>query len=245
MRRWGSVDETKTDKTGRFELEELDIGPHHLRVAIGDGMPDHIVPVDLIEGENRVVADLRTGTLRGRVTDTEGGPIPGARVTVGLVGQDQNEGRTSWFGDADKDGVLTDDDGRFVVEDLPLGEPMKARASAAGFVSASGEPFELAEGSPEAETSVRLESGASIRVTIVGDPKNFERLEAERYDDEGNVRESTSRFVQGSEVVLRNLEPGTWRLHLSAGWGDDQTEGTPYEVEVVAGAEAKLTIQRE
>jgi len=241
MRAWGGEESARTDKQGRFVLEELDIGPHHLRITVAEGQPDHIVSVDLREGENTMTADLPTGRVRGQVTDSSGKPIPGARVSIGVSSSGNG---TSFWGDQDEDGVLTDDDGRFVIEQLPLGEEFKARASASGFVSARSEAFSVTAAAPEAETAIQLATGASIRVILLGDPSNFERLQAERQGEDGNTLDRKSRFVRGSEVVLQDLTPGSWTVWLTSGWGNDEGKGAVYSVEVLAGTEARVTIQR-
>jgi hypothetical protein len=131
-----------------------------------------------------------------------------------------------------------------MVEHLPLGQAFVAHGKAAGFVDASSDEFEVTETSLEAEVTIVLPSGASIRVTLVGEPSNFERIQAERVAEDGSVLESSSRFVQGSEVVLRDLEPGTWNVALAQGWGSDEV-GAEQQVVVEPGVEAKLTIVRD
>ena len=231
------ADET-TDSRGAFELGDLAPGSHSLSVVVNAGAPPHLVPVELVEGDNRISVDLNVGKLTGKVVGPDGQPVPGALVRARAVAEpvavedEDMQMAMAFFGTA-SEGQETDANGRFELTGLQTDVAFSISASAPGFVDRS------ALGNAKAGDTgvvVELDKSASIRVKLIGDPTAFAVVRARQ--DSGSSR---SEWVAGSEVVFRDVEPGKWTLSIRK---QDGEQGPSAEVTVVAGQEAVVTLER-
>ncbi|AQT69652.1 putative transmembrane transcriptional regulator (anti-sigma factor) [Anaerohalosphaera lusitana] len=106
-------------RDGRFDVE-ADDGVYRVEVDAEGWAPTLSEPIDT-EASSGVLVELqRGGDLIGRVVDTEGRPVAGAKVIpLSKAGESWREASESFFSDAGH--VLTDENGVFVLEDLPVG----------------------------------------------------------------------------------------------------------------------------
>src|SRR5690606_6472368 len=136
--RW-SNDRTRTGDDGRFRFEHLELGKYRVTAEIdwynqmrAPGTTDDDVQGEVVEvtqgdtAEVELVVERRSGTIRGRVLDGDGGPVGDAFVdavrmsdsaAVGASGSRMTI-RWSW----DRQPVLSDHDGSFVLRDLADGQ---------------------------------------------------------------------------------------------------------------------------
>jgi protocatechuate 3,4-dioxygenase beta subunit len=105
---------------GRFELAELCAGLHRITVDTRYGPVRVEATIDVRPAKTataRLVVEASTGTIRGTVRDAAGNPIADAYVTVA---REQSQLRAihlaRW---STPRGVVTDVDGRFVIDALP------------------------------------------------------------------------------------------------------------------------------
>lgn len=225
-----------TDARGAFELGDLTPGSHRLSVVVDPGAPAHLVPIELVEGDNRLSVDLKVGKLSGRVVGPDGEAVPGALVRAQATAEEPPDEDTqmamSFFG-ASSEGRTADASGHFELIGLELGMEYLISASAPGFVQGSR------DGSAKVgatDVVVELSKSASIRVKLIGDPTAFAVVRANRKD--GGSR---SEWVAGNEVVFRDVEPGVWTLSIRK---QDSEQGPSAEVTVAAGQEAVVTLER-
>lgn len=138
-------------------------------------------------------------TLRGRVVDPQGSPVPGAEIEVAREG-----GATSFGGrvfSRPLAAARADDDGRFEVVDI---EPATVRvtARAEGRLPKAVGGIELLAGVEPDELELELEPGATIEGRVIGpnglpaagatvrleDAAGFSRFDLARADGEGRYR---------------------------------------------------------
>jgi len=99
----------------------------------------------------------------------------------------------------------------------------------------------VSAGQKKSGLAIQLGMGASIRVTLTGEPSAFQMVRAELLQaEEGDDEQSERKFVQGSEALLKDLVPGKWRVRLSTASGQKES----VEIEVSAGEEGQVTLAR-
>lgn len=155
------VDETNvatTSEDGSFTLDGVAAGERVLRYVT----PGHKY------GEQRVTApatDVRIvladgGSVRGRVVDPAGAPVTAYELSVSPLSEKDSFPRQ-----------IADGDGRFVVDDAPIGEDVIA-VRAKGFVPASRHVV-VEAGKSAGEIAIALSRGRSVRgkvVSLAGEP---------------------------------------------------------------------------
>ena len=237
-------DETSdtTDANGKFVLKGLDPGDRALSIQPSESVPAQKVLVSLSEGENRGNYSLKVGVLEGTVVDADGSPIQGALVKAydeGSSNLDEERFMRAMFGDSG--GTRTGADGRFTLIGVPTDVPLVVKGSSKGHTDALSESVTVAAGQKKAGVAIKLGMGASIRVTLTGDPSPFQMVSAELLQaEEGEDEQTARKFVQGSEALLKDLVPGKWRVRLSTTSGQKEA----VEVEVSAGQEGQVTLAR-
>ncbi|MFV1959739.1 MAG: collagen binding domain-containing protein, partial [Planctomycetota bacterium] len=171
-------------------------------------------------------------SVEGRITDAQGQPIPGARVTVQPAGPSGGPG-----GVPGTEGLLprfTDAHGRFVVDTVPPGAPRRVVAWAGGGARSAGrsiesDPFTLRAGE---RRTVDLTVPLAEYVTVLvededGEPVAGARIEVVRTDERGRqIRMRAARWPRtdaGGTLRTDALPPGPTALlvkadgHLEAG----------------------------
>ncbi|MEM7160494.1 MAG: carboxypeptidase regulatory-like domain-containing protein [Myxococcota bacterium] len=97
------------DSAGHFELERLDPGTYQLVVTAPDGSGRAEVTVGAGESVTKDVVLEHKLTVRGRIVDEAGQPVPGAMILVG----EGAAGQVSIEQTGDEAPLVTDEDGRF------------------------------------------------------------------------------------------------------------------------------------
>ena len=243
----------RSGEDGGFELRELPIGQHRLRLtADGRAMPT-TVPVTIGYGVNVVELALDDTTLRGAVFAPDGTPVGGASIQVSVVRaaapasdplgaaveQAVPGGLAQLAGGRDGRAVRSADDGTFELRGVQPGVPLRVRATARGFAAAVGEPVTLAAGEQRGGLELRLQASGKVKVTVA-DGGTFHAVTARLLDASGQPRDDlppAMQMLRRGEAVLDGLRPGTWQVQWIAG-----PEGVRETrvVEVVAGATAEL-----
>ncbi len=146
---------------GRFALGGLYPGEWKLSAsADGHHMTAPGVQVLVPQGDQVVEIRLeRSASVSGIVQDPRGTPVPGAQVGPSQGGSEQS---TFFRGGRDEDGaVVSDADGRFVLENLPPGV-FAVEASATDWAVSEAVTVELAPGAAVEGVIVALRNGGRI-----------------------------------------------------------------------------------
>jgi len=162
--------------------------------------------VDL--GELRLSAGRK---VAGRVLDAEtSAPVEGALLVLDMERSDsvRLHPYTPWTQ------AYTEEDGSFTIERVDE-RSATLNVQAHGYLSTK---LNLAPGSQETLT-VRLEKGARVEFSVL-DAKGQRTSATVFLDREGEESSSHGIAVPAdSPLVVRDLAPGTWRVHASAGQG--------------------------
>ena len=240
MRRFGGNDSTVTDTTGHFELKQLEPGKHRLNIQAGESVPGQYVGVELREGENNHTFEIKIGKIEGVVLDASGSPAAGARITVRHLADGNGDKRKfmrSLFGGTlgEKAGM----DGTFMIKGVPTDTPLLLSASLQGHTDGDSESVTVGEGKAVRDVKISLGLGASIRVTILGEPTPFQVVRARLLEaEDGEGTQDSTKFIQGSEGLLKDLEPGRWEVWM----GNRGKTSERIEVTIRAGEEGQVTL---
>ena len=134
-----------------------------------------------------VVAQAPSGEIAGRMSATDGSPLPGARIKVTSGGQSRE--------------AVTDGDGRFLIGPLAMGS-YRVVTELAGFMKASGQTT-ISARTPRAFLAWSLEIGciAEIQRAMFGPREAAARVEAIIHmrvaSDAGRVRVSDRPSCEG------------------------------------------------
>ncbi len=244
-----------TDSSGRFEVAGLPEGRIDLTVE-AFGWATARVPGIAVERQ-RGVADLGTVILRreakivGRVQDGDGNPVSGATLTIvpddpilALAASDGTRGST-------EPDALSDSDGRFEIGGLARGQRVKLRVDCSGFgllvlpaVRAGGDPVVATLSRTRALAGrVSGSDGSSISGALVRvDTLEALRVAGAQFINATRPSSLSGRSGEDGRFVLRGLDPGRLRLHVTASGWQSRTlsvtlpagdEGASDELEVV------------
>ena len=199
----------EADKQGHWRAEGLPTDLNGLRIelihpdyigieAYGDQLP----PVNRLRDMTAVLV-MPTGVpLEGKVTDSEGKLIAGAKVTL----KGSHGVRPS--NPADPASPETDADGRFRLDKVRTGM-VRLDVSAEGFVAAERE-FSAREGAKPVTIELQRALALSGRVTDTsGNPIEEAHVYAWHNDWRGHPRDRTN--AEG-RFTLTGLRPGAWHL---------------------------------
>lgn len=235
---------TRTGSDGSFELNDLPLGDHQLRLVRDEGTPPHYVPVEVREGSARADVALPSAAVEGRVTDSDGTPLQGITVRIRRVRESSDEDELvalesamSFFGGASLPGPQTDASGRYRVEGIPEGVPLTVEARGDDYVPGRSEPFDVTGDQIERSVNIALTGAGRIRVRFEGSVTMFQQVFGRRISGEGEGNRSARGFAQDGRVLLKNLAPGTWSVALDE---DDVENGT--QVEVRAGQTSEVVL---
>ncbi|MFT7670322.1 MAG: hypothetical protein ACI8X5_003030 [Planctomycetota bacterium] len=234
---------TRTDASGHFQLEDAPLGKHRIRVARTDGSPSHITAVNLREGINRIEIDLPSAAVEGRVVDSEGNPVEGANVEALPMasGDDAQalakaEMSMSLFGGNITTGVLTRYDGSFRIDGVPTDRPLMVRVRAAGFSRMNSEEFTVKERDTQHGIEIVLAASGSVLIRDDNGGAMFSSVRLEFEGEGENLPGPKMAFLQNGKAIVRELEPGTWRVFLS-------TDKESFElVEIRQGEQSEVSL---
>jgi hypothetical protein len=136
---------TRTDSNGSYSFDGLAPGSYGVKVFaprfLVDGRdsfrsPPKVVNIKEVDGTAAVDFDLSMGAaITGRITDPEGQPVVGERVSIGMV---RENGPVFYQYDPDRSRYETDDQGIYRVYGL---EPGRYLISAGGYLVGSSRRF--------------------------------------------------------------------------------------------------------
>jgi protocatechuate 3,4-dioxygenase beta subunit len=235
-----------TNDAGRFEIAAVAVGEHRVIARRGwsdtmraPGATDDDAAGERVEvragevTEVELVVESQDGRITGRVVAEGGEPVADAFVEAvresdsAAAASGGSRSRVRW-GSWSRQPVLTDEDGRFVLEDLAEqgaytilahrkggGEAVTEHVSAGSDVELAIEQTGVLAG------VVRLEGG--------GMPTRFS---VSAVDRAAGIRESDTFFETSGAWRLTNLPPGKFEVSVDAAEGNAKTD-----VELAEGAE--------
>lgn len=251
MRMWrmgsSGAGSTTTDGAGRFQIERVAPGEYDLVVEHATRVMSHDQTLTVVQGDNEVRIDLPIGIVEGRVTDQEGQPVMGAKVTVdraadGVAGQVvsmfvTDSGSSISVGGDLADPTVTNANGEYVLRGVACEIELVVAAEHSGSAPAASEAFEVAPGSVERGVDLVLEAAGTAEITLTGAPNESFFFVSAIYLDGGGV-DPASTTLMGDSGELTGLRSGRWRFSLRelGGSGPPATrEDWNVEATVVAG----------
>ncbi|MBI1760050.1 MAG: carboxypeptidase regulatory-like domain-containing protein [Acidobacteria bacterium] len=173
------------------------------------------------------IASARTGAITGRVLNDEGAPVAGATVSLGMVTNTPQTGRTA----------TTDAEGNFVFRDLPA-RSYRLFAAQPGYVtdfdSVNAAFYHIGD-----NVTVNLVKGSVITGRVlngVGEPVIAATVSAQRVrDPEGKpsqVSFSSARPAQTDDrgvYRIYGLMPGSYIVVVNSGAGFTTFRASPYD----------------
>lgn len=197
-----------TDGEGRFTLEDLPPGvaqhlliraPGHLVTAIGGVRPPGPDPL-LIRMEP-------AAHLHGRVVDSSGAGVSNARVGLDWQRVLPEDPRKRPVGEPILRSVLSDDEGRFEIREVPEGD-VSLHVTARGFVPVEAQSVHLPQPDPDDEFTLVLQPGARLEG----------RVATEAGEPVSKVRVSVGEHAASSDAeglyVLDGIASGSQELHV-------------------------------
>jgi protocatechuate 3,4-dioxygenase beta subunit len=177
-------------------------------------------------GPRRHDVDLPVTAISGRVTDVHGDPVEGARVTAqrkdgaGSVvifasfATDEGE-EASFQNPGAPEPTLTDHDGRYTLIGVHPDVELKVRAKRKGFVLSEVDGVKVAKNRKQQDVDLQLLRGGSVDVRVTwSDPDTMRPLFVSiHWVGEGH-KEPRYQTLEGENTIVRDLEPGKWRIDL-------------------------------
>jgi len=242
-----------TDGRGRYRLTDLKEGDYVLSVDHPTRTMPSEFDVLIRAGDNRFDPELSLSILTGRVTDLDGEPLAGVRMTAERAPDpDAPQQRTMIFAvmiEANEGGAVTitddgqvepgftDADGRYELRGVTPDVELVVRASGSDVRAATSEPLKVAKDAVERGVDFELEPAGKIHATVVNasdQPLGFSLVQAEPLDDQEGDGERGMSDDKGV-ANLGGLEPGRYEV-----WARNFQSGgeTPREVVDVLPGEA-------
>lgn len=234
--RWGG--NAKTNDEGRFLLSGIAVGEYRLEAGRGwsermraPGASDDDDAGERVEvranetTEVELVVESQGGTIRGRVVDESGEPVADAFVDAtresdsAAASAGRARQRARW-GSWNKQPVLTDEDGRFTLDDLAEAATYSVHANRKG--GGEGVVEGVAPGS-DVELSIG-ETGVLAGVVTLAGGGFPERFEVSVTDRSAGIYDSDRYFRTNGQWQLSNLPAGKYEVSVSAAEGNAKTE---------------------
>jgi protocatechuate 3,4-dioxygenase beta subunit len=217
-----------SDAAGRFRLEGVVPGERPLVASTPDGRRS-MVRVELEVGLNRVDVELPEGVeLTGRVVDTYGQPVTGARVRLGS---------SPWGGGS----TTTDEAGSFRLENVEPGV-YRLTAEAEEHGAATLDEVQVAS-APVDGLDLRLLPMGSISGRVLGvELDELARLRVVAGSASEGVQWRTAVVDYQGRYRIERLAPGAWLVQATLEGDGRRAER---RVEVEAGRKAQLDLELE
>jgi hypothetical protein len=199
-RAWGAL-AVQTDGKGRFAFPALFPGSYALEVLHEERAQGERRSLVLGENGAELWIELAEARLAGRVLDSSGRGVPGARIHLRGAHAPGGFARP-----ARAEGVLTDESGHFELVGVDPDGPLVLSAEAAGLATLQREVLW-----PTDPLQLVLVPEVLLTLALEGPARPFLVLQAE-----GPHGERLDFGLEGHTTVLRGLGPGRWRLVLRA-----------------------------
>ena len=211
----------KDEPEGSFEMEGLEAGSWEIRVVAAGYATSDEQDVTLPAGEAplRFVL-LAAAGVAGRVLDTAGQPVSGAKVGLHFALADRMEAMQG--GGAPT--AFTDAEGAFRLEDVDPGS-VSLVASLEGFASSAPLPCEVVAGETLEDVILHLRRGGTLTGEVLsseGEPWPGRMVIAQRMPDF-----AAQHMMQSDEAGAfraENLEPGSWQIVATLNFMEEEFE---------------------
>ncbi len=245
-----------SDRRGAYALGDVEYGAWVLTVTHPERhMPQHFA-VEVAGARTIFDAELQVAVVAGTVRDPDGRPLAGLEVRAERVDDDG-----SWIGGSmtlveDDRGLVrsewraspllvvrTDEAGRFRLEGVATGEPIRVSAMGPFVVEGSTETGLPASGGVREGVDLVLEPAGELLVTMLAADDWAHRVEAILVDAPENTDAiRTEGLGRSRPTRLSSCPVGTWRLTVQR-WGDGEwITVTQAEAEVLPGSRTSVTV---
>jgi len=222
----------RMDKDGRFRFDGLGPGDYTVMIA-GEQKRLHLE----LGGEKHVEFRIAPGRVEGKVTDGDGRPVKGARVTAERV--DRPPGTNLFRSGAST--KVTDAEGRFRIDGLEAGT-FRARVRMADSDGVSDD-FVLGRGETRKGVLIRLVPRVEARIDVL-DPAGEPVKGAVVIARGGSRVPSVSTTGADGRATLR-CAPGTWTISAILRDGEGKPKIATREVVVTSGGPQTITLTLE
>lgn len=260
----------RTDGRGRYAFDGVEVGSWEMTVDHPSRAMSHEEEFEVLRGENDGDVDLAVTIVRGRVTDAEGEPVAGARVTAERVSPggpggaqfgvrtavmmvtDDGEGETIIStGMPEASETRTDADGNYELRGVADSTPLEILVEGSAFAPTRSDRIELAPNEERDGVDLAVRPAGTIRVRAIhpdGTPAPGFLAVATFEGETDSPVEPINGFAQGNETTLSGCREGVWRVSVSPfGQGaisiGGGASGPSEEVEVIAGEEAFVEVE--
>lgn len=251
-----------SDGRGRFTIDEVEPGEYELVVSHPARAMPHRQKLTVRPGGERVELDFDVTILEGRVTDTQGQPIAGARVRAERVAPEGRETRVERVivmasasgggggsvvvsGADAAEAVETDADGHYSLRGVSSGVPIRVRAEAGGYSFARSESLELAPFEKRPGLDLELNAGGSLAVEVRqagAVPQSPVLVRLEPADERAAGGTPPPKFTDSDgRAVFTELAAGLWSV-TAMPIGHEGGEQTSSEFSIRAGEETPLRL---
>ncbi|MHC4953250.1 MAG: carboxypeptidase regulatory-like domain-containing protein [Planctomycetota bacterium] len=229
---------THTDSKGRYEINGAP--PMKVKVEVRatgfDSAESEIKTLtsgDRVDGVDVKLVD--SAVLGGMVVARGGGVVSGARVTIAKDPGEGADGGARWRMFADGIVTFTDEKGRFLAEDVPVGD-IVIRIEAEGLATEQVSRKGVAPG--EQITGMRITAKPALEISgkvldEKGEPMSRAWVSARQTaspDGEPSTQQFGARMQGDGTFVVRNVPEGTYDLTVRVwGRGQNQPQYEPLE----------------
>lgn len=233
-----------TSAEGEFRLDGLEPAEGRLTVEHPRLQMKLSEPFQVRSGNQRADLSFVLTVVEGRVTDEDGQPVAGARVSA-RVASDPQVRMVMAFASSDGGGAQvvgdsapgrTDADGRYRLEGVRTGTDLTVEVEGGGHCPASTTVEALEPGELRADVDFEVLRGAKLVVKYAASG-NYSVLAT--YEGEGPLGESVPPeylFLAEGEATKDGLTPGIWNLALRT-VGREEELVAERTIELLAGSE--------
>lgn len=248
----------RTDREGTYELEDVKVGRHRLRVTHPKLAMPQVSEVRVVAGTTRHDIAIRMTRIEGVVVDEKGQPVVGAAVRVerakmGEIGRAMRGARmivagvdssgggsrvaTATTGDATGKTAVTDASGRFVLAGAAPGQSLVVTAAPKkDFAEARSTEFKLRDGEQRKGLRLVAKRGGSIEILVPEGKRGLGLISISRKDSPAGMR---TLPLKDGKAKAEGLGAGTWTVSI-LGVGDGaNAAGNRRDVVVKAGETAR------
>jgi hypothetical protein len=154
----------RASENGLFEIADLPAGDLHLTTKLNGYAVEHL-SVSLNDGETRYVEFyLNKGkTIRGVILDQSQNPVAGARVNVSYLTESTESSSVTASYQWEKGEAITDELGRFEINNLPMEREFVVEASHSNSAGAVSAPMKFGRQDKELSVNLSIDSGKRKR----------------------------------------------------------------------------------